>query len=210
MKRSYSMPFGAQCASGGGVRFRLWAPRAEQVELRLSDPVADSSPEHFRAAMALHRMEQGWFELVTEEAKIGSQYLFQIDGRAKVPDPASRFQPQDVHGPSEVVDPAAFDWQEGNWKGRPWREAVIYELHTGTFTPEGTFTAVERKLDYLAALGVTAVELMPLADFPGARNWGYDGVLPFAPHRGYGRPDDLKRLIESAHARGIMMVLDVV
>ena len=210
MKRLHSMPFGAQCASGRGVRFRLWAPRAEQVEVRLSDQAADSSPEHFRAAIAMHRMEQGWFELVTDQARVGSQYLFQIDGRAKVPDPASRFQPQDVHGPSEVVDPAAFDWQEGNWKGRPWREAVIYELHTGTFTPEGTFAALERKLDYLVALGVTAVELMPLADFPGARNWGYDGVLPFAPHSGYGRPDDLKRLIQSAHARGIMMVLDVV
>jgi len=204
------MPFGAQCESGGGVRFRLWAPRAEHIELRLPCETAGASPEHFGAATPMRRMEHGWFELVTEEAKVGSPYLFQIDGRVTVPDPASRCQPQDVHGPSEVVDPTAFDWQEGNWKGRPWREAVIYELHTGTFTPEGTFGALERKLDYLAALGVTAVELMPLADFPGARNWGYDGVLPFAPHGGYGRPDDLKRLIQSAHARGIMMLLDVV
>jgi maltooligosyltrehalose trehalohydrolase len=210
MKSLHSMPFGAQCESGGGVRFRLWAPRAEHIELRLSGEGADLGSEHFAAAIPMRRMEQGWFELVTGEAKVGSPYLFQIDGRVTVPDPASRFQRQDVHGPSEVIDPTAFDWQEGNWKGRPWREAVIYELHTGTFTPEGTFAALERKLDYLAALGVTAVELMPLADFPGARNWGYDGVLPFAPHRGYGRPDDLKRLIQSAHGRGIMMLLDVV
>jgi maltooligosyltrehalose trehalohydrolase len=210
MKSWHRMPFGAQCESRGEVRFRLWAPRAEHIEVRLAGEGVDRSREHFDAAIPMRRLEQGWFELVTGQAQAGSQYWFQIDGRVAVPDPASRFQPQDVHGPSQVVDPSAFDWQEGNWKGRPWRDAVIYELHTGTFTPQGTFAALERKLDYLAALGVTAVELMPLADFPGTRNWGYDGVLPFSPHGGYGRPDDLKRLIQSAHARGIMMFLDVV
>src|SRR3954471_7540785 len=140
----------------------------------------------------------------------GSLYRFQIDDKAEVPDPASRFQPQDVQGPSEVVDPTAFQWRDENWRGRPWEEAVFYELHVGTFSPEGTFRGVEQKLDYLRDLGVTAVELMPLADFSGARNWGYDGVLPFAPDSSYGRPEDLKQLVQAAHARGLMMFLDVV
>src|SRR3954471_13155052 len=140
----------------------------------------------------------------------GSLYRFQIDDKAEVPDPASRFQPQDVQGPSEVVDPTAFQWRDENWRGRPWEEAVFYELHVGTFSPEGTFRGVEQKLDYLRDLGVTAVELMPLADFSGARNWGYDGVLPFAPDSAYGRPEDLKQLVQSAHAKGLMIFLDVV
>lgn len=194
------MPFGAEFAPDGSARFRLWAPRHERMVLRLG---ADQS-------FPMHCLPEGWHEQRVAALPAGSRYQYLLPDGTAVPDPASRFQPQDVHGPSEVVDPTAFDWQEGNWKGRPWRDAVIYELHTGTFTPEGTFAALEQKLDYLAALGVTAVELMPLADFPGARNWGYDGVLPFAPHGGYGRPDELKRLIQSAHARGIMMLLDVV
>jgi malto-oligosyltrehalose trehalohydrolase len=160
--------------------------------------------------LAMTRSDQGWFELTTDRAQAGSLYRFQIDGGVQVPDPASRFQPRDVHGPSEVVDGASFDWVDDAWKGRPWSEAVIYELHVGTFTEEGTFAAAEKKLDYLAGLGVTVVELMPVADFPGTRNWGYDGVLPFAPDSQYGRPDDLKRLIQSAHTRGLMVFLDVV
>jgi malto-oligosyltrehalose trehalohydrolase len=115
-----------------------------------------------------------------------------------------------VHGPSEVVDPSGFDWRDQNWHGRPWEEAILYELHVGAFTPDGTFAGVADRLDYLADLGITAIELMPLSDFPGKRNWGYDGVLPFAPDSVYGRPEDLKGLIQSAHARGIMVVLDVV
>jgi maltooligosyltrehalose trehalohydrolase len=127
-----------------------------------------------------------------------------------VPDPASRFQPSGVHGPSQVIDPLEYEWHDSNWKGRPWDEAVIYELHIGTFSPEGTFVGAEAKLDYLADLGVTAIELMPLASFPGERNWGYDGVLPFAPASSYGHPEDLKRLIDAAHAKNLMVFLDVV
>ena len=127
-----------------------------------------------------------------------------------MPDPASRFNPDDVHGPSEVVDPAAFVWEDGAWRGRPWRDAVIYELHVGTFTPAGTFAGVAGRLDYLSELGITAIELMPVADFPGRRGWGYDGVLPFAPDACYGRPEELKRLVAAAHARGMMVLLDVV
>jgi maltooligosyltrehalose trehalohydrolase len=128
----------------------------------------------------------------------------------RVPDPASRFQPEDVHGPSEVVDPRGYRWQHPDWCGRPWHETVLYELHVGTFSEEGTFDGLRRKLDHLVGLGVTAVELMPLADFPGLRNWGYDGVLPFAPDASYGSPDQLKRLIDEMHGRGLMAFLDVV
>jgi malto-oligosyltrehalose trehalohydrolase len=152
----------------------------------------------------------GWHELVSREAAAGTLYRFVLPDGTRVPDPASRFQPQDVHGPSEVIDAAAHRWTDAAWSGRPWREAVIYELHLGAFTPEGSFLAVIERLDHLAALGVTAVEIMPIADFPGSRNWGYDGVLLYAPDSSYGRPEDLKALIQAAHARGLMVLLDVV
>ncbi len=193
------MPFGAEYLNDGKVRFRLWAPKAQRVDLCL----ASQEP------LALSKLEDGWFELVTYAAA-DSRYQFQINGQTKVPDPASRFQPSDVHGPSQIIDAAAFEWQDEKWRERPWEEAVIYELHVGTFTPEGTFAAAEQRLDYLADLGITAVELMPIADFAGVRNWGYDGVLPFAPDNCYGHPDDLKRLIQAAHRKGLMVFLDVV
>jgi maltooligosyltrehalose trehalohydrolase len=204
MNGVHRMPFGAECRQDGSVRLRLWAPKAERVDLCLSG----ASPR----SVAMPQLDNGWFELITSEASSGSRYQFQINGRLKVPDPASRFQPSDVHRPSEVIDPAAFEWSalESKWRGRPWAEAAIYELHVGTFTPDGTFAAVEKKLDYLADLGVTALELMPVADFPGTRNWGYDGVLPYAPDSVYGRPEDLKRLVQAAHARELMVFLDVV
>ncbi len=203
MKRRHNMPFGAECRDDGKVRFRLWAPAARRVELCL---VAGDGSARF----ALDRSDQGWFELVTDAAMPGSEYLFRIDDEKNVPDPASRFQPRDVHGPSEMIDPDAFDWQDGAWRGRPWEETVIYELHVGAFTPAGNFLSVRRRLDHLADLGITAVELMPVADFPGKRNWGYDGVFPFAPDSSYGRPEDLKNLVQSAHECGIMVFLDVV
>ena len=148
--------------------------------------------------------------VVTDAAPPGTHYCFRINREREVPDAVSRFQPRDVHGPSEVIDPEAFDWQDGDWRGRRWEEAVIYELHVGAFTPSGTFSGVTERLDYLADLGITALELMPLADFPGRRNWGYDGVFPFAPDSTYGRPADLKTLVQAAHARGMMVLLDVV
>ena len=200
MKRKHEMPFGAEIRDDGTARFRLWAPKASSVSLQLTS---------LERALPMSKFDKGWFELVTE-AGAGAQYSFKINNQQLVPDPASRFQPSGVHGPSEVIDPFAYDWQDSNWKGRHWDEAVIYELHVGTFSPEGTFAGVEARLDYLADLGVTAVELMPLASFPGERNWGYDGVLPFAPARCYGRPEDLKRLIEAAHAESLMVFLDVV
>ena len=190
-----SSTFGAQIAPEG-VRFRLWAPAAKSVDVVLSE-----------TTRKMNRTGNGWFEHLEPEAGAGTLYRYQIDGELLVPDPASRFQPKDADGPSEVIDPA-FAWEE--WKGRPWEQAVIYELHVGTFTPEGTYKGVEGKLQHLKELGVTAIELMPLADFAGKRNWGYDGVLPYAPDSAYGRPEDLKALVQAAHRAGLMIYLDVV
>lgn len=202
-ERVYRMPFGAAVMEDGRVRFRLWAPGADEVALRIED-----TPVGTELTMAPEA--DGWFGIVTVLAVAGSRYRFRLDGGDLLPDPASRFQPEGVHGPSEVVDPRAYVWSRTDWRGRPWHEAVIYELHVGAFTPDGTFAAVTERLEHLVSLGVTAIELMPVAAFPGARNWGYDGVLPFAPDATYGRPEDLKALVEAAHERGLMVLLDVV
>jgi malto-oligosyltrehalose trehalohydrolase len=158
----------------------------------------------------MHNRSGGWHELTVPNAKAGTRYQFLLEDGTPVPDPASRYQPLDVSGPSEVIDPDSYLWNTKNWTGRPWHDCILYELHIGTFTPEGTFRAVIDKLDYLRSLGITAIELMPVADFPGQRNWGYDGVLWFAPDSSYGSPDDLKALIDAAHARNLMVFLDVV
>ncbi len=152
----------------------------------------------------------GWARIETDRAKAGARYRYRIDGRTLVPDPASRFQPLDVHGPSEVIDPEEFEWTDDDWTGLSWEAVVFYELHVGTFTPDGTFTAAASRLDYLVDLGATAVQLMPIADFPGRWNWGYDGVLPFAPDGRYGRAEDLKAFVQACHARGLAIFLDVV
>lgn len=203
MKRQHRMPFGAGIDSRGQVHFKLWAPGATSVGLNLGEG-SDITRRPMRGTGG------GWFGISIADVAPGARYTFSIDGLLDVPDPASRFNPQDVHGASEVIDPQAFEWPDEEWRGRPWEEAVIYELHVGTFTPEGTFNAAIERLDYLVRLGVTAVELMPIADFPGQRNWGYDGVLPYAPDSSYGRPEDLKSLVAAAHARGLMIFLDVV
>jgi malto-oligosyltrehalose trehalohydrolase len=203
------MPFGAECQPDGSVTFRLWAPAADQVVLRLFDGADERG-------LRMEPTDDGWLALRTDVARPGMRYAFRIageriEGQQTVPDPASRFQPADVHGPSEIVDPEAFRWPDDEpWRGRPWEDAVLYELHLGTFSPEGTFAGAAKRLDALAELGVTALELMPAAAFPGRRGWGYDGVLPFAPDASYGRPEDLKALVQAAHARGLMVLLDVV
>ncbi len=199
-KRHHDMPFGAQPLPGGGARFRLWAPGVAAVALRL-----DEAQE-----LPMTQAGSGWFELTAPSAQAGSRYRYRLPDGLLAPDPASRYNPDDIHGASEVVDPSSFDWPDGDWRGRPWEEAVVYELHVGSFTPAGNFAGVAERLDYLAELGVTAIEIMPVADFPGRRNWGYDGVLPFAPDAAYGRPEDFKRLVAAAHQRGLMVLLDVV
>ena len=199
----HEMPFGASLTDGdGGVRFRLYAPANERVDL-----LYDTGGGERR--VPLESRADGWFEATRADARAGTRYRFAI-GELLVPDPASRFQPEGVHEASVVVDPCAFAWPEDGWNGRPWNEHVFYELHVGTFTPEGTYAAAQAKLDHLVALGVTAVELMPLADVPGTRNWGYDGVLAYAPSHNYGTPDDLKAFVAAAHARGLAVYLDVV
>ena len=204
MRHAHAMPFGAQVCAHGGVRFALWAPSARQVDLCLQRPGGEARTR------ALRRAPHGWFECEESGAAPGDRYRYRIDGDLLVPDPASRFQPEGVHGPSEVIDPGAFDWADANWRGRPWHEAVIYELHVGVFSQQGGFDGVREHLDHLVDTGVSAIELMPVAAFPGARGWGYDGVAPFAPCCVYGRPEALKALVAAAHARGLMVLLDVV
>lgn len=202
-RHGHAMPFGALPQAGDGVRFRLWAPAAAQVDLELLG-------DGIRGRFPMHAAGGGWHERLEPDAAARTRYRFRLpDGRA-VPDPASRCNPLDVHGPSEVVDPLAYAWSDAGWRGLPWEAAIVYELHVGTFTPEGSFAAARARLDELAALGVNAIELMPLAEFPGKRNWGYDGVLPFAPDASYGTPQELKALVDRAHALGMMVLLDVV
>jgi len=180
-----------------GFRFRLFAPAAKSVTLNVDG-----------RTLTMERSGD-WFAVDDPSAHDGTRYTFTIDGELTVPDPGSRFQPDGVHAPSQIVA-APFDWPEDGWHGRPWHEYVIYELHVGTFTFAGTYAAAIDKLDDLVALGITAIELMPLSAFPGSRNWGYDGVLHYAPYAGYGTPHDLKRFIAAAHARGLAVMLDVV
>ena len=191
-----TMTFGA-AVTDGGVRFRLWAPSADEVTLVVE------GKDH-----ALTRGEDGWREAFVEGAGPDDRYQYRV-GDLVVPDPASRRQDGDVHDASVVVDPS-FAWANPDWKGRPWEEAVIEEVHVGTATPQGTFDALRRKLDHYAELGVTALELLPVADFAGRRNWGYDGVLLYAPDTTYGSPDDLRRLIDDAHGLGLQVFIDVV
>ena len=200
MTRRHEQDFGAEYTEGQGTRFRLFGPAVKQVRLAIQG----------REDLAMQADGHGWHELTVADAGPGTRYHYALPDGTNVPDPASRFQPEDVAGPSEVIDPVAYLWKANDWRGRPWAETVLYELHVGTFTPEGTFEAAEHKLDELAALGVTAIELMTIADFAGTRGWGYDAVLLYAPDSAYGRPEALKAFVEAAHERGLMVVLDVV
>ena len=189
-------PPGATLLPGGRARFRLWAPAQRRVQLALEGV----------APLPMHARAGGWHELEAGAAA-GARYRYLLDDGRAVPDPASRCQPQDVHGPSELVDPQAYRWRHEGWTGRPWHETVLYEVHAGLL---GGFAGVQGLLPHLAGLGATAIELMPVADFSGKRNWGYDGVLPYAPDSAYGRPDDLKALVDAAHGHRLAVFLDVV
>ncbi|PUB47934.1 malto-oligosyltrehalose trehalohydrolase [Pseudomonas sp. GV047] len=189
-------PHGAIMLDAQHTRFALWAPDAFYVSVELENG----------KSIAMLPQADGWFETEVK-CPAGTRYRYNIDGEMDVPDPASRAQASDVHGWSLVVDPLAYTWRHANWQGRPWHEAVIYELHVGAM---GGYAEVEKHLPRLAELGVTAIELMPLAQFPGERNWGYDGVLPYAPQSSYGSPEQLKHLVDSAHEHGLAVILDVV
>ncbi len=183
-----------------GVLFRLWAPHCKSVTLEI-----DGAP-----AKDMDRQADGVFDLKVTGARPGTRYRFRLPDGLIVPDPASRHQPEDVFGPSEVVDLSTMKIRDAIWRGRPWADMIIYELHVGTFTAEGTFRSAIDRLDHLGSLGITAIQLMPIADFPGRWNWGYDGVMPYAPDSRYGRPEDLALLVQAAHQRGISVFLDVV
>lgn len=199
---SFDPPLGAACLGGGRCRFLVWAPRVSRAEVHLFSP-------HDRV-VALGRKEHGYYDAVVEGVEPGTLYQYRLDGKRERADPASRYQPQGVHGPSQVVDTGSLASDDRSWRGLPLERLVFYELHVGTFTPEGTFEAVIPHLDGLKELGVTAVELMPVAQFPGERNWGYDGVFPFAVQNSYGGPEGLRRLVSACHQRGLAAVLDVV
>ncbi len=195
------LPIGAEPRPEGGVHFRLWAPRCREITVEIEG----------LAPVRLAAEPDGYFSGAVREARAGMRYRFRPDrGDDALPDPASRFQPEGPHGASEIVDPGAFRWTDGAWQGRRRDELVIYEMHIGTFTPDGNWQSASRELPALAELGITCVELMPVADFPGEFGWGYDGVDLFAPTRLYGRPDDFRAFIDRAHALGIAVILDVV
>jgi maltooligosyltrehalose trehalohydrolase len=201
MSAGFRLARGASPQLDGSTTFSVWAPHARRVEVELvgSGRRIDLTPG-----------EHGMYEGSSTGAPSGADYWFVLDGKKKRPDPVSRFQPTGVGGPSRIVDPQAFGWSDAKWPGCSRETLVIYELHIGTFTERGTFDAALEKLEYLCDLGITAVELMPVAEFPGSRNWGYDGVFLYAPQSSYGGPDGLKRLVNGCHARGLAVIVDVV
>ncbi len=195
-----SLSYGAHMV-GNSAEFRVWAPRARTLTLRLLSAASADLP--------MRRSEDGVFSL-TAPGQAGDRYFYVLDENRPVPDPVSRFLPEGVHGPTEIVAPDAFRWNDHDWHGLELRDYIIYELHVGTFTPQGTFDGVIERLDYLKSAGVSVIELMPVAAFPGRRNWGYDGVSPYAVQASYGGPEGLKRLVNAAHGAGIGVALDVV
>ncbi|WP_438755041.1 malto-oligosyltrehalose trehalohydrolase [Pararhizobium sp. O133] len=198
-RKSTINSWGTDFVGEGRVRFRIWAPDQKRVDLRLGG-----------RDLAMSSSTDGWFDIVVSDVDAGQSYSYVLEDGTTAPDPASRAQADDAHGPSLIVDPRSYAWKHGDWRGRPWHEAIIYELHIGTFTPEGTFAAAIQKLAHLSALGITVIEIMPVAHFGGKRGWGYDGVFHYAPHNAYGSPDDMRALIDAAHGYGLMVVLDVV
>ncbi len=201
-KADWHLELGASFRNGK-LHFRVWAPKTREVSVK----IVTSGKEQ---AFPLSGGPNGYFTASADGLSPGDRYFYLLDGIRQYPDPASRFQPEGVHGPSEVVDPSAFEWHDNDWKGTAEEDFIIYELHIGTFTGEGTFQALVTRLDYLVELGITAIEIMPVAQFPGSRNWGYDGAYPFAPQNSYGGPGELKTLIDSCHGRGLSVILDVV
>jgi len=202
MKPDRRYPIGAELLTNGAVRFRVWAPDRKQVDLQLE------SNQNRRLQMEPE--ENGYFSLTTDQAKAGTRYRYLLDNSGPFADPASRFQPEGPHGPSEVVDPGRFVWTDQHWSGVAADDVVLYEMHLGTFTPEGTWARAAKELAELAAIGINCLEVMPVNDFPGNFGWGYDGVNLFAPSRLYGTPDEFRSFVNLAHEQGISVILDVV
>ena len=200
------LPVGAEVQPAGGVHFRVWAPRRKRVEIML-EPAggAQSATAH-----ELPPDDAGYFSGLLFDAAPGMRYRFRLDGERAYPDPASRFQPKGPQGPSQIVDPGAFEWTDHDWRGVHLAGQIIYEMHVGTFTRQGTWDAAAGELEALADLGITVLEIMPVADFTGSFGWGYDGVDLYAPTRLYGTPDDLRRFVDRAHRAGLAVILDVV
>src|SRR6056297_1291428 len=192
---------GAHPQADGSTRFCIWCPGDSPVSIELTGS---------GRSLTLDRDDQGYCVGIAEQMRPGDEYLVKVGDGQPRPDPASRYQPQGVHGPSQVVDSNRFAWTDQKWSGVRREDLVIYELHLGAFTQEGTLAAAIKRLDELVELGITAVELMPLADAAGHWNWGYDGVHFFAPNRNYGTPDDLRRFVDQAHQKGLAVILDVV
>lgn len=204
MKAKRRYPIGAEVQPSGGTHFLVWAPRPDKVDLILeSGPGAP-------ATIPMKALADGYHGAMVPTATAGTRYRFRLDGKGSYPDPASRFQPDGPHGSSQVVDPSAYEWRDANWPGVSVKGQVLYEMHVGTFTREGTFAAAQNELAELAACGITVIEVMPVADFPGRFGWGYDGVGQFAPVWLYGEPDDFRRFVDTAHLNGIGVILDVV
>jgi maltooligosyltrehalose trehalohydrolase len=196
------MQIGARYLGDGHCEFTVWSPAAETLAVKIVAPGDRLIP--------MKREERGYWRVTVDEVEPGTLYFYQIDDGPPRPDPASCYQPQGVHNPSQVIDHGAFTWTDGDWRGVPLEELLIYELHVGSFTPEGTFEAIIPRLPELRELGITAVEIMPVAQFPGSRNWGYDGVHIFAVQNSYGGPEGLKRLVDACHQTGLSLILDVV
>ena len=199
---TWQLDLGASVDSDNAVRFRVWAPRADSLSVRICTDNGEADNSLFKDAWGYYAG--------TIPARESDRYYYVIDNTAVRPDPASRYQPEGVHGPSQVVNPSSFPWKDDGWRGVPLSDYIIYEIHIGTFTPEGTFDAAIGRLEYLKDLGITAVEIMPVGQFPGDRNWGYDGVYLYAPQNTYGGPAAFKRLIDACHRNGLAVVLDVV
>ena len=200
MSESRRLSGGVELRTAGGAHARVWAPKCTTV-----DYVRDGA-----APVPLERQADGFFAGLIADATPGDRYWFRLDGERLRPDPVSRCQPDGPHGPSAIVDPSSFKWTDGGWRGVTREGQVLYEMHVGTFTPEGTWRAAEAQLDALATLGITVIEMMPVNEFAGRFGWGYDGVNLYAPTRLYGEPDDLRRFVDRAHALGVGVILDVV
>jgi maltooligosyltrehalose trehalohydrolase len=198
---SHDLCLGAQLLPDKRCRFTVWAPEKTTMVLVLLSP---------KREIKMEKQKEGYFTCIVDDVTAGTRYWLCPDGNKGYPDPASCFQPEGVHGPSEVVDHASFSWTDALWRGIPFSDLILYELHVGTFTPQGTFEAIIPRLDDLANIGINAIEIMPVSQFPGSRNWGYDGVFPYAVQNSYGGPDGLKKLVDACHAKGIAVFQDVV